>query len=127
MRWWTTPACTACRIQQIDFEFILATYRSKDEQLKETLIVAAKLLQSAGIKFSIEYVGDSEYEFHRLIDNFAYSLDVDLLSIVNLTESKMFNHESKGFVDDLIRNKHYMPILTIQDQNLAGNISYDYN
>jgi len=111
----------------IDFEFILATYKSKDEELKKTLIVAAKLLQDAGIEFSIEYVGYSESEFHRLIDNYAFKLDVDLLSIVNLTESKVFNQESKGFVDDLIRNRHYMPILTIQDKNLEGQISIDYN
>ena len=111
----------------IDFEFILATYKSKDVKLKETLIVAAKLLQNAGIKFSIEYVGSSEYEFHKMIDDFAHNLDVDLLSIVNLTESKIFNHESKMYVDDLIRNKHSMPILTIQDQNLASQVSFDYN
>ena len=111
----------------IDFEFILATYKSKDEKLKETLIVAAKLLQNAGIKFSIEYVGNSESEFHRLIDDFAFKLDVDLLSIVNMTQSKVFNQESKGFVDDLIRNKHYIPILTIQDKNLSSKISFDYN
>ncbi len=111
----------------IDFELILTTYRSKNEKLKETLMVAAKLLQNASIKFSIEYVGDSEFEFHRLIDDYATKLDVDLLSIVNLTQSKVFNHESKGFVDDMIRNKHYMPILAIQDKNLASRFSFDYN
>jgi len=111
----------------IDFEFILATYKSKDEELKETLIVAAQLLENAGIKFSIEYLGYSESEFNRLIENFATKLSVDLLSIVNLTESKMFNQESKGFVDDLIRNKNYIPILTIQDKNLSNQVNFDYN
>ena len=111
----------------LNFELTLCTYDSDDEALKETLFIASKILSNAKIPFTLKYVGRSEHQFYNMIDDFAYDLKADMISIVNLTEANIINQSSKSFVDNLIRNEHSIPILTIQDQTLGTHFSLDHN
>ena len=101
------------------FEIVLGTYRTRDSDVKRNLIVASKLLQNAGIKYSVETLGSSENSLKSQLTDLAKIEKAEMISIVNLTEENFFNGQEKSFVDDLIRNESGFPILVIQNQNTA--------
>ncbi|MFD1553355.1 hypothetical protein DNU06_06735 [Putridiphycobacter roseus] len=105
--------------QYMDFEVVLGTYKSSEEVVKQNLIVAAKLLSNAGIKYSELTLGNDEATLKNQLTDIAKLGKADLISIVNLTEENLFNKKEKTFVEDLIRNKEGLPILVIQNKNVS--------
>ena len=99
------------------FEVILGTYKTTDSDVKQNLLVASKLLNKAGIKFTVESLGTSENSLKHQLTDLANLQKADMISIVNLTEENFINIKEKGFVDELIRNEAGLPILVIQNQN----------
>jgi len=108
----------------MNFDLTLCTYNDTTNLLKQTLFIAKKILNKAKIPYTIDYLGNSEEEFRRMVDEYADSIGVDMISIVNLTEIHLFNFGSKGFVEDLIRNEHQIPIMAVQNQALTDYSSF---
>ena len=106
------------------FEVTLCTYKSTDPEKGKTLYVATKILAKAGIPFSIKYLGETEKQFMDKLVPFAFKIGVDTLSIVNLTESNLFNFAAKGFTESLIHNDFAMPVIAIQNKQLATYSSF---
>lgn len=102
------------------FEVELITYKSSDEDVKHNLLIASKLLERSGLKFKIESLGDSETTLRKGLVDLAKIVKADLISIVNLTETNIFNFGEKGFVEGLIRNEQGLPVLVIQNQNTTN-------
>ncbi len=102
--------------QFMPFKIKLVTSKSGDVALRENMLIAAKLLDQAGIAYSSEIVGNSEEELRKGLTITAKLLKSDLVSIVNLTEVNLFNFGAKGFVENLIRNDNRLPILVVQNQ-----------
>lgn len=98
-------------------ELVLVTPKVNDPELKTTLITGAKLLEKAGIPFTVESIGQNEDELRDLLVDLAVLKKANLISIVNLTEQHMFNFGVKGFVEKLIRNEAGLPVLVIQNHS----------
>lgn len=101
-----------------NFEFILCSYKDKNHETDSSIMIASKILKEAGIKFDFAFIGTSEKEFERQLLDCAYKHNVDMISIVNLTERNMINHNAKVLVDGLIRNDYSIPVLVVQNQNI---------
>lgn len=103
--------------QHMEFDISLVTNNNPDSDTKDNMIVASKLLKGADLPYQFDYFGDSEGELHKNLASLAKIGKSDLISIVNLTESNLFNLGEKGFVEALIRNEQGLPVLVIQHQN----------
>lgn len=103
--------------QFMKLELVLVSTKMDDPDLKTTLITGAKLLEEAGIPFTVESIGQSEDELRDMLVDLAVVKKANLISIVNLTEQHMFNFEVKGFVEKLIRNDAGLPVLVIQNHS----------
>jgi hypothetical protein len=103
----------------MNFEVILGTYESENIEPKKNLLIALKVLNEVGIKYSILTLGTSENSLKKELVELVKIEKADLISIVNLTEENIFNSKEKGFVEDLIRNKEGLPVLLIQNQNVS--------
>ncbi|MGB1103393.1 MAG: universal stress protein [Crocinitomicaceae bacterium] len=103
--------------KHLTFDISLVTNNKPEEDVKDNLIVASKLLKGADLPYSVDYFGDSESELRKNLASLAKLAKSDIISIVNLTESNLFNLGEKGFVEGLIRNKQGLPVLVIQHQN----------
>jgi hypothetical protein len=84
-------------------------------ETKVNLMVATKLLGNAAIPYIKEIFGRTEDELKKGLADMAKVSNSDLISIVNLTEEKIFNFGNKGFMEEIIRNEQGLPILVIQD------------
>ena len=102
----------------MEFELTLCTHRDEKVDINQQLFMAKRILDKAGIPFEIKYISNSESDLKREIDEYAETIHADLISIVNFTESQIFNFTTKGFVEGLIRNKHKIPILAVQNKSL---------
>ncbi len=103
--------------QFMKFDIVLGTFKTEDNVVKNNLIMASKLLNTAGIDFTFETMSDSERTFKSQLSDFAKIGKADLISIVNLTEESFFNSKEKSFVEDIIRNRENVPVLVIQHEN----------
>lgn len=101
----------------IKFDVVLGSFKAVSGSVKNNLIVASKLLTTAGIKFSIQTMTDSERTFKSQLSDLAKIERSELISIVNLTDESFFNSNEKNFVEDIIRNKENIPVLVIQHEN----------
>lgn len=101
----------------MNFDVVLGTFKASEGYVKNNLIVASKLLNSAGIKFTSQFMSDSERTFKSQLSDLAKAEDSDLISITNLTDENIFNTSEINFVEDVIRNKENIPVLVIQNQN----------
>lgn len=107
----------------MNFEIILGTFKAEENYIKNNLIIASKLLNTAGIKFTNETMSDSERTFKSHLTDLARIGKAELISIVNLTEENFFNSGEVSFVEDIIRNKENIPVLVLQQHNtkIFGN------
>ena len=103
--------------KHLSFDISLVTNAEPDEDVKNNLIVASKLLKGADLPYSVDYFGSSENDLRKNLASLAKLSKSDIISIVNLTESNLFNLGEKGFVEALIRNEQGLPVLVIQHQN----------
>ena len=103
--------------QHMDFDISLVTHNHPEEDVKDNMIVASKLLKGADLPYQFDYFGDTEAELRKNLAGLAKIGKSDLISIVNLTEANLFNLGEKGFVEALIRNNEGLPVLVIQHQN----------
>ncbi len=108
----------------MNLEIVLGSYKSKNQEVIQNLVVASKLLSSAGIKHTELTLGDNENTLKEQLTELATLGKADLISIVNLTEEYIFNFKEKSFVEDIIRNEEGLPILVIQNQNLSEFSSF---
>ena len=106
------------------FDLTLCTYKGGEEEQDQVLYMAAKLLKKEGIPFSVRHLGRSEDDLMKKVNGFAKEIKADMISIVNLTETHLFNFGTKGFVEKLIRNEYGLPIFTIQNQKLGDFSSF---
>ncbi|MFD1553354.1 hypothetical protein DNU06_06730 [Putridiphycobacter roseus] len=106
------------------FEVVLGSYKSTNKEVIQNLIVASKLLASAGIKYSELTLGKNENTLKEQLTDLASLGKANLISIVNLTEEYIFNFKEKSFVEELIRNEEGFPVLVIQNQNLSQYSSF---
>lgn len=98
------------------FEIKLVTSSITSQDVRNNLVIATKLLEKAGLPFSVETFGQSEDDLRKGIADLAKLTKSDLISMVNLTEQNLFNFGAKGFVEGLIRNEQGLPVLMIQHQ-----------
>jgi hypothetical protein len=108
----------------MNFEIILGTYESDSMDSKKNRLIAIKLLTEAGIKYSTCLMGNSESTLKKELAELNKIRNVDLISIVNLTEENIFNTKEKGYVEDLIRNEEGLPVLVIQNRNVSTYSSF---
>lgn len=105
--------------QFMPFKIKLITAKSSNPELNANILIASKLLDQATLPYSVELVGKTEAELRNGLADTAKLLKAGLISIVNLTEVNLFNFGEKGFVENLIRNENGLPILVIQNQEVA--------
>ncbi|NOQ75732.1 MAG: hypothetical protein GQ574_27240 [Crocinitomix sp.] len=108
------------------FKVTLASNTAPLPDTKTNLMVASKLLKSAALPYDVETFGRTEDDLKKGLADMAKMTKSDAISIVNLTEQNLFNFGTKGFMEEIIRNKQGVPVLVIQDHHtgyLSGFIT----
>lgn len=108
----------------MNFDLTLSTFSGDNEGQKSNTYVATKILNENSVPYSIKYLGESESELMNSLEDFAYGAEIGLISVVDFSEEHIFNYGERGFIEELIRNKHGIPVITIQNKNLEHYASF---
>lgn len=106
------------------FDLTLCTFKGDNEGQKTNVYVATKILNENSIPYSIKYLGESETELMNKLEDFAYGANIGLISVVDFSEENIFNYGERGFIEELIRNKHGIPVIALQNKNLENYSSF---
>jgi hypothetical protein len=108
----------------LNFELTLCSYKGDEDGQGHNLLLATKILDKAGVKYSIEYIGDTQADLLSGLEELAVNIHADTISIVDFTEENIFNYGARGFVEELIRNSNKLGVVIIQNKELEYYSSF---
>lgn len=109
----------------LNFEITLCSHKGDEDGQSTNVVLATKILDKAGIKYSVELIGRSESDLLSGLEELAVKINADTISIVDFTEENIFNFGARGFVEGLIRNENKLGIIVIQNKQLEYYSSFN--
>lgn len=106
------------------FDITLCTYDGGHDEHNKNMFMATKILNNANVAYKVKALGSSEKELLNQLGDYANEINAEAIAIVNMTETHIFNFGAKGFMEELIRNKNGVSVITVQNQKLETYSSF---
>lgn len=107
-----------------EFKITLCSYNETSDGQDHNLYVASKIMNRANVPFDIQYLGTNENELLNGLEDYAETIGVDTISIVDFTDDSIFNFGMTGFIENLIRNDHGISVIAVQNVELPHYSSF---